>query len=254
MLLTDVEQHRQQLVAITERSSTDAVAYGRSVMGDAPERAASQVREMAAAVVSTWSGVAAEGAALFYEEQRPKPGPIVQAEPSVGERLAADLGYALAPLFKPDDYDTPGLMFLSRLGGAVTLHVAAGDRATMALTSEADSLSGGVRRYARAGACAFCAYLSTVEAAAYSDTEWHPDCTCVNVPLWGENPFPDTPHMDAYARAAERAQQAISDEYREKRLLAPGLRRSTFYRQFPKTAMNTKNIAARMRQELGLSH
>lgn len=237
-----------------ERSSADAVAYARSILNEPPERVAEQVREMARAVVSTWSGVAAEGAALFYDAQRPKPGPVKTAAPSIGERLAGDLGYALAPLFTPDAFDAPGLVFLSRLGGAVGLHVAAGDRESMMLTASGDPLSRGVRRYARAGACGFCAYLSTIEATVYDDTVWHTDCTCVNVPWWEENPLPNATHMDQYAEAAERARAQILAEYEEKRQLAPGLRRQNFYKKFPETAVNTKNIAARMRSELNLSH
>lgn len=237
-----------------ERSSSDAVAYARSILNEPPDQVAVQVREMAAAVVSAWSGVAAEGAALFYETQRPTPGPVRIAPPSIGERLAGDLGYALAPLFAPDAFDTPGLVFLTRLGGAIGLHVAAGDRETTMLTAADDPASRGVRRFARSGACAFCAYLSTVEATVYDDTVWHSDCTCVNVPWWEDNPLPEADYMDEFGRAAERARELILEDYQEKRKLAPDLRRRNFYKKFPETAVNTKNIAARMRSELGLAH
>lgn len=247
--------HRRQLRTLMERSAADARAYAQTLLDEPPGRVAAQVREMAEAVVSTWSGVAAEGALLLYEAQRPSPGsPVRVAEPSIGERLAADLTYALAPLFAPDAYDTPGLIFLDRLSGAIGLHVAAGDRATMLLTAEADDLSTGIRRFARPGACAFCAYLSSVEATVYDETVWHTDCTCVNVPSWAENPIPDADYMTRFSEAAERAREAILADYTEKRKLAPGLRRRNFYKQFPKTALNTKNIAARMRADLGLAH
>lgn len=238
-----------------ERSATDARAYAQTLLDEPPGRVAAQVREMAEAVVSEWSGVASEGALLLYASQRPIPGgPERIAEPSIGERLASDLTYALAPLFAPDAYDTPGLDFLKRLGGVIGLHVAAGDRATMLLTAEADDLSTGVRRFARPGACAFCAYLSSVEATVYDETVWHSDCTCVNVPSWEDNPIPNVDYMTRYADAAENARSAILAEYAEKRKLAPGLRRRDFYKKFPKTAVNQKNIAARMRADLGLSH
>ena len=255
MRLLEVDQHRRQLSLLMGRASSDATAYAKTIVNESPEQVAAQTREMAVAVVGAWAGVAAEGAALFYEAQRPRPGaPVRIAPPSVGERLAGDLGYALAPLFKPDGFDTPGLEFLTRLGGAVGLHVAAGDRATMALTASADPTAGGVRRFARAGACGFCAYLSSIEADVYDATVWHTDCTCVNVPWWEDNPLPDAGYMDEYAAAAERARAAILADYEEKRKLAPGLRRRNFYKQFPKTALNQKNIVARMRADLGLAH
>lgn len=247
--------HRQQLRTLMQRSAADARAYAQTLLDEPPEEVAAQVREMAEAVVSSWSGVAAEGALLLYEEKRPAPGaPARIAEPSIGERLASDLTYALAPLFAPDAYDTPGLEFLTRLGGKIALHVAAGDRATMMLTAEADELSTGVRRFARPGACAFCAYLSSVEATVYDETVWHSDCTCVNVPSWEENPIPDVDYMNRFSEAADNARAAILADYAEKRKLAPGLRRRDFYKKFPKTAVNQKNIAARMRADLGLSH
>ncbi|WP_345438422.1 VG15 protein [Microbacterium gilvum] len=240
---------------MTTLAASDITAYARAVMNESPEDVAGQVREASAAIVGTYSGVAAEGAALFYEGQRPQAGaPVEIAPPSIGERLAADLGYALAPLFTPEAFGSPGQTFLSRLAGAVSLHTAAGDRQTMMLTSAADPLSGGVRRFARAGACAFCAYLSTVEATVYDDTVWHTDCTCVNVPWWEDNPLPDADYMDRFADAAEKARADILADYREKRKLAPDLRLRNFHRQFPETAVNTKNIAARMRAEMGLAH
>lgn len=238
-----------------DRASSDATAYAKSIVNESPERVAGQAREMAVAVVGAWSGVAAEGAAQFYEAQRPSPGaPVKIAPASIGERLAGDLGYALAPLFNPDAYETPGLEFLNRLGGSVGNHVAAGDRATMLLTSAADPSSYGVRRYARFGACAFCAYLSSIEATVYDDTHWHDNCSCVNVPWWEDNPLPDAGYMDEYAAAADRARAAILADYEAKRRLAPDLRRRNFYREFPETALNQKNIVARMRADLGLAH
>lgn len=247
--------HRRQLRTLMERSAADARAYAETLLNEPPSRVAAQVREMAEAVVSTWSGVAAEGALLLYEAQRPAPGgPARVAQPSIGERLAADLTYALVPIFAPDQFGTPGLEFLGRLSGAVGLHVAAGDRETMLLTADADDLSTGVRRFARPGACGFCAYLSSVEATVYEETEWHKNCTCVNVPSWEDNPIPDAGYMTRFAASADQARASILDDYAEKRKLAPGLRRRDFYKKFPETALNTKNIAARMRADLGLAH
>ena len=191
----------------------------------------------------------------MYETQRPQPGfSAVLAEPSIGDRLAADLGYALAPMFAPDGYESPVLVFLDRLGAAVGGRVAAGDRETMMLSSAADPSSYGVRRFARPGACGFCAYLSSIEATVYEDTHWHNDCTCVNVPWWEDNPLPEAQYMDRFSTAADAARAAILADYKAKRELAPDLRGRNFYRKFPETALNTKNIVSRMRADLGLAH
>lgn len=240
---------------VTGLAVADITAYARSLVNEAPEDVAEQVREASSAVVETYSGVAAEGAALFYEQQSPQQSPRVEiAPPSIGEELMSDLGFALLPMFTPDAFASPVSALLERVGGVVQRHVAAGDRQTLMLTANADPLSKGVRRFARPASCGFCAYLSSMEATVYADTDWHRNCHCVNVPYWEDNPLPNAEHMDRFEEAAGKAREAILADYREKRKLAPDLRMRNFYKKFPETAVNTKNIAARMRADLGLAH
>ncbi|MTE24836.1 hypothetical protein [Microbacterium sp. ZXX196] len=214
---------------------------------------AAEVRDASRQLVSLYGPVAAEGAALFFETQRPQPGArAVLATPSIGDRLAADLGWVLAPIFNPDASLSPQAEMLSRLGDVIQGHVAASDRSTLLLSSAEDPTSQGVRRYARAGACAFCAYLTTVEATVYDDTHWHDNCTCVNVPWWEDNPLPPSEVQDGYADAAERAREELMRLQRE--LRPAGMRRRNFFKLRPDLAVNTKNIARLMRADLGLSH
>ncbi len=248
-----MQEHRQQLTQVTGLAVADATVYARSIADEAPDRFAGQMREAAASIVSVYSGVAAEGAALLYETQRPRPGFSARiAEPSIGEVFTAELGWAFLPLFNPDQFDDPMAALSERIGGVVQQHVAAGDRETLLLSAAADPLSGGVRRFARPGACAFCSYLSSIDATSYDHSDWHKNCHCVEVPWWEDNPLPESETADAAAEAAEKARAELLRLQRE--LKPAGMRWRNFFKERPDLAVNTKNIARLMRRELGLDH
>lgn len=247
-----MNQHRAQLTQITGLAVSDATVYARSIADESPERIAAQVREASTAIVGAYSPVAAEGAALFYETQRPEPGRARLASPSIGGALAADLGVALLPLFTPAEYPDPVKSFLSGLGGVIQRHVAAGDRDTMLLSASNDPISRGVRRYARPGACAFCAYLASVVDVVDDDVTWHRNCHCVSVPWWTDNPPPRSEDHERWADAAVRAQKELHRMQVE--LKPPNMRRRNFFKAHPELAINTKNIVRLMRADLGLAH
>lgn len=246
-------EHREQLSQVTSLAVSDATVYARSIADESPDRFAGQMREASASVVSVYSGVAAEGAALLYETQRPRPGfaPRI-AEPSIGATLASELGWAFLPLFRPDEYADPMASLIERIGGVVQQHVAAGDRATLLLSASADPLAGGVKRFARPGACAFCSYLTSIEATAYDHSEWHKNCHCVEVPWWEDNPLPESEDADRWSDAAEKARAELLRLQRE--LKPSGMRWRNFFKLRPELAVNTKNIARLMRHDLGLDH
>lgn len=252
MLLSEVNEHRQQLTQVTGLAMEDASAYARQVVDESPERAAMQLREAVPALVGVYGGMAAEGAALFYETQRPQHRPARIAPLSVGEALADDLGWALVPLFAPDAVADPLLDFLSRLAGVTQKHVAAGDRDTLALSAAMDPDAGGVRRYARPNACAFCRLLVVSDATVNEDTVWHRNCHCVTVPWWVDNPLPADPNEAEWGRAAEWAQAELLRQ--QQALKPPGMRRRNFFKARPDLAVNNRNVARLMRQRLGLQH
>lgn len=252
MLLSEIDAHRTQLTVITGRAVEDVTAYTRSVGVESPERAAKQLREASVAIVGEYGPVAAEGAALFYETQRPKPGLAKVATASIGAALANDLGFAFLPLFKPEQFDDPWMSLLSGIAGAVQRNVAAGDRETMLLSSADDPLSQGVRRFARPNACAFCAYLTSVIDVVDDDVIWHKNCHCVPVPSWQDNPLPHSPDNERWAASAERARKELERlQFEEK---PADMRWRNFFKERPDLAINTKNITRLMRADLGLSH
>lgn len=247
-----MNEHRSQLTQITSLASSDATVYARSIADESPERFAAQMRDAGASIIDVYAGVAAEGAALFYEAQRPKPAPATVVGASVAAAVAADLGWAFLPLFKPEQFPDPLGSLLSNIGGVVQKHVAAGDRNTIVASAANDPLSGGVRRFARANACAFCRYLVAVDADVEESTSWHRNCHCVSVPWWEDNPLPTDPNIAEWASAAENARAELLRLQYE--LKPSGMRWRNFFKARPDLAINNRNIARLMRAELGISH
>lgn len=254
MDLQTVDAHRGEVNAITTLAQDDLRAYATTIAQESPVRVAEQLREVTPAVIETYGDVSATSGALFYENNRPVAGyAATLATPALAPEIGAMVGFAVAPLFAEEiNID----LFLSRLLGGTQKFVAQYDRDTIALNSDIDAdLNGGYTRFARANACAFCAYLSSQDIPVFSDHDkWHNDCKCVQVPWWDDNPLPANPNRERWADAASLARSAIEADFVEKRKLAPNLRKRSFYKQFPETAINTKNIAARMRNQLGLAH
>lgn len=250
--MQDVDRLRQELTAATTLASEDASAYARQIVDEAPERVAAQLKEAVPSLVESYGGVAAESGALFYETQRPSYRPAVIAPPSIGDVLVHDLGWALVPVFKPDEFDLPVLDLVSRVAGVVQKHVAAGGRDTLIMSSSSDPDSDGVRRYARANACAFCRYLAAMEADVDERTVWHRNCHCVTVPWWEDNPLPTDPNVSGWRNAAEASRAELLRLQRE--LKPDGMRWRNFFKERPDLAVNNRNIARLMRVRLGIDH
>ncbi|PRB02772.1 hypothetical protein CQ047_17870 [Microbacterium sp. MYb72] len=253
MLLSQVDEHRETIVDITTLAQDDLVGYTASILNESPERVAVQVRAATPAVVSQYGETAAVAGALFYETNRPSPGFTADlARPAIGDQVSKDITWALAPLFAGQFDEASALMILDRLKGIAQTYVAEADRRTLLTASAADPLSRGIRRYATAGACTFCAYLSTMEAVTYESSEWHKHCNCVNVPSWEENPAPENPHE---ARWAQSAMDARAELIRLQHELKPDdMRWRNFYKARPDLTVTTKNILRLMRADLGLTH
>lgn len=253
MLLAQVDEHRDTVSGIASLAQADIGSFAASIVNESPERVAAQLRAAAPAVVSTYGGAAAVAGALFYETNRPRPGftaPL--AEPSIGDALMGELGWALAPLFATAVDDAAVSLMLSRLDGVTQKFVSDPDRETLRLAAAADPTSRGIRRYATAGACAFCAYLSSVQAHVVESSEWHLHCNCVNVPGWDDNPAPVNPHEERWAKAAEDARSELVRLQHE--LKPANMRWRNFYKANPDLTVTTKNILRLMRADLGLSH
>ena len=251
MLLSDVDAHRGLINGITSVAEADITSYASSILDEAPERVAAQVRAASSAVVSQYGDAAAVAGALFYETNRPKPGFTVEmAGPSIGEALTSALGWALAPLFRPEKFELGPLETLNRLGGVVQKHVAIADRETIAGAVRNDKLATGMVRYARATACAFCALMSAQNAHG---SHWHNDCKCVVVPEWLGAPAPDSAVMDRFSEAATGARKALLDARRAHPDYA-SMSNRRFLRKHPEYAINNKNLTRVMREMYGFQH
>ncbi|MEO2134613.1 hypothetical protein [Microbacterium sp.] len=249
MLLSDVDAHRGLINGITTVAENDITAYASSILDEAPERVAAQLRAAVPAVVSQYGDAAALGGALFYETHRPKPGLVADlAAPSIGETLTGALGWAMTPLFRPDEFELGAAEAVNRLGGVVQKHVALSDRETIAAASRRDNLSTGVERFARASACSFCALMSS-----HNGSHWHNNCKCVSVPTWKDSPAPQSEVLVRFAEASDGARQALLDARRahpEWGSLSP----RKFLRRHPEFALTNRNLTRVMRERYGFAH
>lgn len=250
MDLAQLNQRAATLDSITTLATNDVASYFQTIRDEPPPRVAAQLRDAVPAVVGSYGEVAGVAAADWYESVRPAPG--FAAIPVTPKNIAAEttstLGWALAPLFTETDSDT-----LMRITGGLIRLVSMFDRDTIDTNAGRDPFASKSKRVARFDACAFCAYLSVNTDNTDEDTKkYHDHCRCYPVPFWDTVGIPQLPYQEAWEISAERARNAIEADYREKRKLAPDLRRRNFYRQFPETAINTKNILARMRADLGI--
>ena len=250
MLLADVDEHRALINGVTTLAVDDITAYTSSILTESPERVAAQVRPAAAAVVTQYGDVAAVTGALFYETSRPAPGytaPLVGA--SIGEQLTSALGWALVPLFQPDQF-TPDVA-VSRLAGVVQQYVATADRATILEAARRDPMKPRTVRYARAGACAFCALMSAQSVTGSG--HWHDHCHCVEVPSWEAAPAPESALRDLHNDQYHGARQALLDAKRGHPDYAT-LSNRRFLRKHPEYAVNNKNLTRMMRELYGFEH
>lgn len=253
MLLATVDQHRSEINAVSALAQNDIGSYAQSIGNESPERVAAQIRDATPAVIDAYGSVAATSGALFYENNRPKPGFTARlAEPSIGEAVAGELGWALVPLFTPDLFDDPVPEMVGRVLGVTQKYVSLFDRETVQKNSDLDKLSLGVRRYARANACTFCRYLTSINATVHAETDWHNHCHCVSVPWWEDNPLPTNYLMDEWSDSADKAEAEIM----KLRAQTPmnGMKRKEYFAKYPHLALNRKNIIRFMRKDMGLSH
>lgn len=250
MDLAQLDQRANTLDSITTLATADVAGYFATIQNEAPPRIAAQLRAVVPAVVNSYGETAGVAAADWYETVRPAAGfnATVVTPTKIAQQTDSMLGWAMAPLFTETDSDT-----LTRLAGGLVRLVSAFDRDTIRGNAIRDPFAGKSKRVARPDACAFCAYMSVETDNTDEDTKhYHDHCRCYPVPFWDSVGIPHLDYQDAWSDAASKARNEIEADYWEKRKLAPDLRRRNFYRKFPETAINQRNILARMRAELGI--
>jgi hypothetical protein len=251
MLLQEVDEHRTLINGITSLAEADITSYASTVIGEAPERAAAQLRVAGGAVISQYGELAAVSGALFYENARPKPGFTADLAPvAVGDQVAGALGWAFLPMFRPDQFPDGPVEALPRLAAVVQKFVATADRDTIRAAGKRDSLSTGVQSYARASACSFCALLS---AQSVRGGHWHNNCRCVEVPSWRDAPAPESEVRAAQSAAVKGAIKQIEDarySHPDWQRMAPRY----FLKAHPEFVLSNKNITRVMRESYGFAH
>jgi hypothetical protein len=251
MLLSAVDEHRAQINGITTIAENDIASYAGTILNEAPEQVAAQLRIATPAVIQRYGDVAAVSGALFYETNRPAPGftaDITRAP--LGDQLLGALGWAFSPLFNPDQFELGPAEAVNRISGVVQRFVAEGDRETIRGAAKRDSLSTGVAQYARASACSFCALMA---AQSSRGGHWHNSCKCVAVPTWRDAPAPSSHVRDQQSAAASGAIRALEDA----RSAHPDfgrMRSRQFFAAHPELALTNKNITRMMRDLYGFAH
>lgn len=251
MLLQAVDDHRAQIAGVAELAQNDIGSYATSIIGEDPARVAVQLRAATPAVINQYGEIAGVSGALFYETQRPTPGftaDLVTVPNS--QKVTSALGWALVPLFRPDEFELGAAETVNRLNGVVQGFVADQDRLTIRNAAKHDITSTGVKTFAKAGACSFCALMS---AQATRGGHWHNHCTCVEVPTWQDAPAPfdevQKQHSEAFWGAVAHLEAA--------RYSHPDWARMSprhFLKAHPELSLTNKNITRVMRAEFGFAH
>lgn len=222
--LSEITAYQRGVVDVATLSIADLVAFWGSLdVADAPA-AAGAVRQFIPDLLDSYTPLAAELGATFYDESRDAaqaagrfaashgPGPLL-------ERVDSLIGWGSAPLFQvrsggdlAEALPAPDAdLALSRLTGGTQRLVANAARETVVHNVERDPAQPRWARHASANACAFCALLAT-RGAAYRSQDaagghYHNACHCVAVPSWGGDyePAPYVREWDSAYRAARKS-------------------------------------------------
>ena len=245
--LQQVNQHRDLVHDIVTVALSDLVKAWRSFTLDDAREAEAQLKGMLPQIVDGYGYSVADLSADWYDELRDdakalgryvaKPGDLPAAQ-----QAQALAGWAASPLYQesPDS-----VLALSRAAGGLQRLIAGVDRQTQQLNVAADPATVTFVRQAQAGACAFCAMLSTRSAVYASKraaltvvgrgTEkrfdgstidrlrkgikargvrqigdsYHDHCRCEAVPYWSGQDLELGPHDIAYTDAYLAATDSV---------------------------------------------
>ena len=237
MNLQLAEAHRRELLDLDTLLRADLAEQWRRLPLDDAVATRTLATGLAVDLVDYYGGLAAAGAADWYDQMRYDSRvagrytarPVV---PLIPEQVEANVRWSVGPMF--DAVPRPGAA-LDRLAGSLQKLTAAADRATVLNAARRDPVRVRWARSARPSCCAFCAMLASRGAQYVSETtasfDSHDHCFCIALPLFTAA---DTPPQTS---------QRFGSEYGEARasLKAEGVE------------LTTANILAKMRTLTGRS-
>lgn len=246
--LDDIARRTATLDVVVGAAQEDLGGLYRSLLSDPVERVAQGLREVVPTVAESYGKVAADNAAVWYEDVRPSRARTFRARALTPVSLAEVEGlttWAVTPLFS-GDVATPW----ERLAGLLQKSITDHDRVTIDGNTERDPLKPTWRRYANGNSCAYCAYMAVVLDQPNYETaakKYHDNCRCVPVTEFPGDSLPDQPNGQAWAQTFADARDVIIEERNQ----LPGwrtLRRGDRIKTYPDHQLNTNNILARARR------
>lgn len=172
------------------------------------------------------------------------PSTVPKLSDVVMERVGPLVGYSMAA-FSEGNFEGATVNLITGLSREVSNIY----RQTIAFNSQNDNRVLYYQRVASPTACGFCALIA-VKTAMDSGGEdfdgYHDHCGCSNVPVFkGDYGF----YPDYYDDLEREINQATTDirDYRAENPRPSGMKSKAYFSAFPDAAMNTSNIAARVR-------
>lgn len=249
MEAADLAYRSARLDVVVRQAQEDLGGAWKSLLSDPVERAAAGMREALPAVVEEYGALAADNAAIWYEDMRPASAAKYTPKAFAPKSLTDATGlttWGVTPLFQDD----PATAW-ERLAGTVQRLVADHDRTTVEENITRDPAGFGWRRRASADACAYCAYMAVVLDQPNYETaskKYHDNCRCVPVMAFQGETIPEQPNGAEWEAVFNDAYAAVSRDQWAARRRSPGMRERDFFKKHPNLSLTTKNILHRARR------
>lgn len=208
---TQVETFRRTLRDVETLTARELIARWRTYNLADAARTTQQLLADLPILAETFSAISATFAADWYEDIREGPRyTATTAPPPPPERVDALARWGAGPLWS----ESPNTeLALSKIAGGLHRIVADGARQTVLTNVTRDPAKPRWAREASPTACAFCAMLTT-RGPVYSqdsvDFQSHDRCSCVAIPVFGDEYEPPT-YVDQWRHAYDRSATAPGD-------------------------------------------
>jgi hypothetical protein len=224
------------------------------------QQAGGVMRELAAATILTYGGVATQAARTSYDTMMLAANPVTSYEAQalnvperVDDLVDRSVGRGMATFQQ-------GLFVeaATYLAATISRHVTNLYRETHSVNSDRDPNAVGYQRVASPDSCAFCAFAAaTAGVTTDTDVEFHDNCRCSAVPVPKGTNLEFRPDYyekfddDAGFAAAEirKRSEPVRDKFfADARARGVRVKSMDYFRAYPENAVNTSNILAEMRK------